>query len=101
MKNEKTTLPTVDPTRRQLLSVAAVGAVAATTMIAPAMAGMHPDAVLIELGARFEPLVDRYYVARRRWSAALVQAHAEHYAEFGDPADLDFECPPDQECLCG
>ena len=64
-------------------------------MIAPAMAGMHPDAELIELGARFEPLVDRYYVARRRWSAALVQAHAEHYAEFGDPADRNFEYPPE------
>jgi hypothetical protein len=26
------------------------------------------DAELIELGARFEPLVDQYYVAQRRWS---------------------------------
>jgi hypothetical protein len=28
------------------------------------------DAELIELGTRFEPLVDRYYVAQRRWSGS-------------------------------
>jgi hypothetical protein len=60
-----------------------------------AAAAQAPDAELIELGARFEPLVDRYYVAHRRWSAALAQAHAEHDAEFGDPADRDFEHPPE------
>jgi hypothetical protein len=89
--------PPVDPTRRRVLTVAAAGAVAAAipAAIAPAMAGMHPDAELIELGARFEPLVDRYYVAHRRWSAALARAHAEHDAEFGDPADRDFEHPPE------
>ena len=52
-------------------------------------------AELIDLGARFEPLVDRYYVARQRWSDALVQAHAEHDAEFGDPADRYYEHPPE------
>jgi hypothetical protein len=85
----------VDTTRRRLLTVAAGGAVAAaipTTVLAAAQA---PDAELIELGAQFEPLVDRYYVAHRRWSAALAQAHAEHDAEFGDPADRDFEYPPE------
>jgi hypothetical protein len=55
----------VDPTRRQLLTVAG-GAVAAAipTTTALTMAG-NPDAELIELGAQFEPLVDRYYVAQR------------------------------------
>jgi len=84
-----------DTTRRHFLTVAAVGAVAATTAIAPAMAGMHPDAELIELGARFEPLVDQYYVTQRRWSVSLAQARAEHDREFGDPADRNYEYPPE------
>jgi hypothetical protein len=33
------------------------------------------DAELIELGTRFEPLVDRYYVEQRRWSGSSGQAH--------------------------
>jgi hypothetical protein len=33
------------------------------------------DAELIELGARFEPLLDQYYVAQRRWSGSSAQAH--------------------------
>jgi hypothetical protein len=33
------------------------------------------DAELIELGARFEPLVDQYYVAQRRWSSSSAQGH--------------------------
>jgi hypothetical protein len=53
------------------------------------------DAELIELGARFEPLVDRYCVAHRRWSGSLAQAHAEHDREFGDPADRNYEHPPE------
>jgi hypothetical protein len=52
------------------------------------------DAELIELGARFEPLVDRFFVAHRRWSDSLAQAHAEHDREFGDPADRNYEYPP-------
>jgi hypothetical protein len=62
---------------------------------APAAAAHTLDAELIELGARFEPLVDQYYVAHRRWSAALAKAHAEHDREFGDPADRNFEYPPE------
>jgi hypothetical protein len=57
------------------------------------MAGMHPDTELIELGARFEPLVDRYYIAQRRWSGSLARAHAEHDREFGDPGDRNYEYP--------
>jgi hypothetical protein len=82
------------PTRRNILgTIAAAGATALT--LTPAAAEQSLDAELIELGARFEPLVDRYYVAHRRWSAALAQAHAEHDAELGDPADRDFEHPPE------
>jgi hypothetical protein len=65
---------------------------AALPMAAAAPVAPAPDAELIEIGARFEPLVDRYYVAHRRWSAALAQAHAEHDAEFGE-ADRDFKHP--------
>jgi hypothetical protein len=57
--------------------------------VAPAIAAQTLDAELIELGARFEPLVDRYYAVHRRWSVSLSQAHAEHNREFGDPADRD------------
>jgi hypothetical protein len=53
------------------------------------------DAELIELGTRFEPLLDRYYVAHRRWSASLAQAHAEHDGEFGSPAERDYQYPPE------
>ena len=62
---------------------------------APAAAAQTIDAELIELGARFEPLVDRYYVAQRRWSGSLAQAHAEHDREFGDPADRNYDYPPE------
>jgi hypothetical protein len=101
MTIERPMFPPVDQTRRHLLTVAAAGAVAAAIPtaalpIAAAAPAAHTlDAELIELGARFEPLVDRYYVAHRRWSAALAQAHAEHDREFGDPADRDFEHPPE------
>jgi hypothetical protein len=74
------------PTRRNILgTIAAAGAAALT--LPPAAAGQTLDAELIELGARFEPLVDQYYVARKRWSVSLVQAHAERDREFGNPAD--------------
>jgi hypothetical protein len=33
------------------------------------------DAELIELGAKFEPLLDQYYVAQRRWSTSSAQAY--------------------------
>jgi hypothetical protein len=67
--------------RRSILA----GVASAAALPIAAAAPVHtPDAELIELGARFEPLVDRYYAAHRRWSAALAQAHAEHDREFGD-----------------
>jgi hypothetical protein len=81
----------VDTTRRRLLTIAAGGAVAALP-IAAAQAGATQalDAELIDLGTRFEPLVDRYYVARKRWARSLVAAHAEHDREFGDRADRNY-----------
>ena len=84
----------VDPTRRHLLTVAAGGATALALPTTRAAAAVQMlDAELIELGARFEPLVDQYYVAQRRWSGSLARAHAEHDREFGDPADRNYEYP--------
>jgi hypothetical protein len=81
--------------RRGVLAGVASAAVLPIAAAVPAAAARTLDAELIELGARFEPLVDRYYVAHRRWSTSLAQAHAEHNAEFGDPADRDYEHPPE------
>jgi len=75
--------------RRAVLACIASAAALPVAAAAPGAAGQTLDAELIELGARFEPLVDRYYAAHRRWSAA----HAEHDAEFGDPAGRDFNLP--------
>jgi hypothetical protein len=81
----------VDPTRRgfitlaagaSIISVGSLAAVAAMPMAAAAPAALALDAELIELGARFELLADRYYVAHRRWSAALATASAENDREF-------------------
>jgi hypothetical protein len=75
-------------TRRAFINTIAALPIAAA---APAAAAQTLDAELIELGARFEPLVDQYYVAQRRWSGSLARAHAEHDREdreFGDPADV-------------
>lgn len=33
------------------------------------------DAELIELGTRFEPLLDQYYVAERRWSSSSARTY--------------------------
>jgi hypothetical protein len=86
----------VDTTRRHLLTIAAGGAVAALSIAAAqAAAAQTLDAELIELGARFEPLVDRYYVAHRRWSRLLAQAHADQEAEFGPPADRNYQDTPE------
>src|SRR5260370_30450974 len=77
--------------RRSILGAIAGGATALT--VAPANAHTL-DAGLIELGAQFEPLVDQYYVARKRWARSLMSAHAEHDREFCTPADRNFEYPP-------
>jgi hypothetical protein len=79
-------------TRRAFINTIAALPIAAA---APAAAAETLDAELIELGARFEPLVDQYYAAQRRWSGSLARAHAEHDREFGDPADRNYEYPPE------
>jgi hypothetical protein len=89
----------VDPTRRGFITLAAgasfvsVGTLAVAAM--PTAAAPALDAELIELGARFEPLVDRYYVAHRRWSTALAQTHTEHDRKFGAPSDRDYQDTPE------
>ena len=75
--------------RRAALSVIAVAAAAP-----PAAAAQTPNAELIDLGARFEPLLDRYYVAHRRSSHSLAAAHAEHDREFGSSAERNHQYPP-------
>jgi hypothetical protein len=79
-------------TRRKILGTIAALPIAAA---GAAAAAQTLDAELIDLGARFEPLLDRYYVAHKRWSRSLAQAHAEHNREFGDPADRNYEYPPE------
>ncbi len=84
-----------DPTRRRFINIAAGASIVSVGSLVAAAAAPAVDADLIELGARFEPLVDRYYVAQRRWSGSLARAHAEHDREFGDPADRNYEYPPE------
>ena len=82
----------------QAAGVAAGGAAIGAGLPLPApptAAAQTLDAELIELGARFEPLVDRYYVAHRRWSAALARAHAEHDRKFGEPRDRGYQDTPE------
>src|SRR3984893_11156069 len=95
MTIERPMFPPVDPTRRHFLSVAAVASVVSVGSLVAAAAAPDVDADLIELGTRFEPLVDRYYVAQRRWSGSLARAHSEHDREVGDPADRNYEYPPE------
>jgi hypothetical protein len=85
--------PPVDPTRRRLLAVAAGSAVAALPIAAavPAAAAQTIDAELIELGARFEPLVDQYYAVRAIWARAMTRSHSEHDRKFGEPRDRDYQ----------
>jgi hypothetical protein len=84
-----------DPTRRRFINIAAGASIVSVGSLVAAAAAPAADAELIELGTRFEPLVDRYYVAQRRWSGSLARAHAEHDREFGDPADRNYEYPPE------
>jgi hypothetical protein len=63
---------------------AAIGA--GLPLPAPSVAAQPLDADLIELGARFEPLVDQYYAARERWALSLMAAHAERDKKYGELA---------------
>jgi hypothetical protein len=82
----------------QAAGVAAGGAAIGASLplpTPPAVTAQILDAELIELGARFEPLVDRYYRAHPRWSGSLGQAQAEHDQECGTPAERNYEYSPE------
>src|SRR5579862_8240336 len=61
--------PVFTPTRRDVINTIASLPLAAAAPTAAAAAPIR-DAGLIELGARFEPLLDQYYAAERRWSGS-------------------------------
>jgi hypothetical protein len=83
--------PMFPPTRRAFINTIATLSIAAA---APVGAAQTLDAELVDLGARFEPLLDQYYLAHRRWSALLAQAKAEHSEQYGTPAERNYEFPP-------
>jgi hypothetical protein len=75
-----TSAPTPQSSRRGFLvqasAVAAAGAAIGAGLPLPeplAATVQSSDAELIELGARFEPLLDQYYVAQERWSTSSAQ----------------------------
>jgi hypothetical protein len=94
MTIERPMFPPVDPTRRRFLTVAAAGAAAIATT-APAAASQTLDAELIELGARFEPLVDQYYAVHAIWAPALTRSHSEIDRKFGEPRDRGYQDTPE------
>jgi len=77
-------------TRRSFIHTIAALSIAAA---APAASAQTIDADLIALGARFEPLVDQYYVARKRWARSDAPAYAEYRAMVADHAECqgDFD----------
>jgi hypothetical protein len=80
------------PTRRAFINTIAALPIAAA---APVGAAQTLDAELIELGAKIEPLLDRYYLAHQRWSRSLAKAQTEHDQECGTPAERNYEYPPE------
>jgi hypothetical protein len=97
-----TSAPTPQSSRRgflvQAAAAAAGGAAIGAGLPLPAPAAVTApscDTELIELGARFEPLLDQYYLAHPRWSVSLARAQAEHDQEFGDPADRNYQYTPE------
>jgi len=76
--------PAIAGTRRSFIHTIAALSIAAA---APAASAQTIDADLIALGARFEPLVDQYYAARKRWARSDVPAHAEYRAMVADHPD--------------
>jgi hypothetical protein len=65
---------------------------------APVAEGL--DAELIELGAQFEPLVDKYYAVRKVWAEAMITAHSERDRRFGPPEDRDYQDTPEIRAAC-
>jgi hypothetical protein len=87
--------PMFPPTRRTFINAVAAVAALPLAAVAPAGTAQALDAELIELGAKFEALLDQYYPAHRRWSASLARAQAEHDQECGTPAERNYEYPPE------
>jgi hypothetical protein len=97
-----TSASTPQSSRRGFLAQAtgavAGGAALGASLPLPArsdVTALNIDAELIELGAKFEPLLDQYYRAHRRWSRSLAQAQTEHDQECGTPAERNYEYPPE------
>jgi hypothetical protein len=67
--------PLFPQTRRAFVNTIAALPIAAA---APAATAQILDAELIELGARFEPFLDQYYVARKRWSGSFERDHVDY-----------------------
>jgi hypothetical protein len=82
--------PALAGTRRSFINTIAALSIAAA---APSATAQTVDADLIELGARFEPLVDRYYAARKRWAPLMMATHAEYRTMVPDHAEYrgDFD----------
>jgi hypothetical protein len=79
-------------TRRKILGAIAALPIAAAV---PAAAAQTLDAELIELGGRFEPLVDRYYAVHAIWARAMTRSHSENDRKFGKPRDRDYQDTPE------
>jgi hypothetical protein len=77
----------------QAAGVAAGGAAIGAGLPLPAPPTL--DAELIELGAQFEPLVDRYYAVRAIWTRAMTRSHSEQDQEFGSREDRDYQDTPE------
>jgi hypothetical protein len=97
-----TSVPTPQSSRRgflvQATAAAAAGAALGASLPLPeplAVTAQSCDAELINLGAQFEPVLDHYYGAQRRWSAIAARARSEHDREFGNPADQNYEYTPE------
>jgi hypothetical protein len=80
--------------------LAGVASVAALPVAAAAPVTQAVDAELIELGARFEPLVDQYYAVRKVWAEAMITAHSERDRRFGPPEDRDYRDTPEIKAAC-
>jgi hypothetical protein len=85
----------VDPTRRRFINIAAGASIVSVGSLVAAAAAQVIDTELIELGAKYEPLVDQYYAARKRWARSLMSAHAEHDREFGSREERGYQYSPE------
>jgi hypothetical protein len=93
--------PPTNTSRSRRTVLAGIASAAALPIAALPIAAAAPaavqtlDAELIELGARFEPLVDQYYAVRAIWARAMTRSHSEHDRKFGEPRDRDYQDTPE------